>query len=85
MAEVLAIGIECDLALLTVKNETFWEGAKLLKLGALPRLKVTKNMSCPSGLGDPYIFPYMPSGPLLQYAGHNCTLGWQAFLRESFP
>lgn len=40
MAEVLAIGIECDLALLTVKNENFWKDAKLLKLGSLPRLKV---------------------------------------------
>ena len=40
MAEVLAIGNECDLALLTVKNEAFWQGAKLLKLGSLPRLKV---------------------------------------------
>ena len=40
MAEVLAIGNECDLALLTVRNEAFWQGAKLLKLGSLPRLKV---------------------------------------------
>lgn len=45
MAEVLAIGNECDLALLTVRNEAFWQGAKLLKLGSLPRLKVGLSAS----------------------------------------
>lgn len=40
IAEVLAIGIECDLALLTVNDDKFWSEAKLLKLGDLPKLKV---------------------------------------------
>ncbi len=40
IAEVLAIGIECDIALLTVKDETFWEGVKPLSFGPLPRLQV---------------------------------------------
>lgn len=40
IAEVLAIGIECDIALLTVKDETFWEGVKPLAFGPLPRLQV---------------------------------------------
>lgn len=39
IAEVLAIGIECDIALLTVKDETFWEGVKPLSFGPLPRLQ----------------------------------------------
>ncbi len=40
IAEVLAIGVECDIALLTVKDETFWEGVKPLSFGPLPRLQV---------------------------------------------
>ena len=40
IAEVLAIGIECDIALLTVKDETFWEGVNPLAFGPLPRLQV---------------------------------------------
>lgn len=39
IAEVLAIGIECDIALLTVKDETFWEGVQPLSFGPLPRLQ----------------------------------------------
>ena len=41
IAEVLAIGSECDVALLTVKDEAFWEGANPLELGSLPRLQVS--------------------------------------------
>jgi hypothetical protein len=40
LAEVLAIGTECDIALLTVKDSTFWEGVSPLQLGPLPRLQV---------------------------------------------
>lgn len=39
IAEVLAIGVECDIALLMVKDETFWEGVKPLSFGPLPRLQ----------------------------------------------
>ena len=56
MAEVLAIGNECDLALLTVKNENFWKDAKLLRLGALPRLKVAPLVITPgSAKGLPLV------------------------------
>ena len=40
LAEVLAIGTECDIALLTVEDEAFWEGVVPLELGPLPRLQV---------------------------------------------
>ncbi|KAK9908877.1 hypothetical protein WJX75_004161 [Coccomyxa subellipsoidea] len=39
LAEVLAIGTECDIALLTVEDEAFWEGVVPLELGPLPRLQ----------------------------------------------
>lgn len=39
IAEVLAIGTECDIALLTVKDEGFWEGVHPLDFGPLPRLQ----------------------------------------------
>ncbi|GLJ45126.1 hypothetical protein SUGI_0949950 [Cryptomeria japonica] len=32
-AEVQVVGHECDLALLTVSNEEFWEGMNFLKFG----------------------------------------------------
>lgn len=39
MATVLAIGTECDLALLTVDDDDFWEGITPLELGELPALQ----------------------------------------------
>ena len=38
-AEVLAIGTECDIALLTVHDEAFWKSLEPAKLGSLPRLQ----------------------------------------------
>ncbi|KAK1266203.1 hypothetical protein QJS04_geneDACA015586 [Acorus gramineus] len=38
-AEVQAVGHECDLALLTVENEEFWEGMHFLELGNIPFLQ----------------------------------------------
>lgn len=54
IAEVLAIGIECDIALLTVKDETFWEGVQPLAFGPLPRLQVPFSdcLLCNSHLGS---------------------------------
>lgn len=46
IAQVLAIGVECDIALLTVEDETFWEGVSPLDFGPLPRLQVTQL--CPA-------------------------------------
>ena len=38
--QVLARGVECDIALLSVESEEFWKGAEPLQLGHLPRLQV---------------------------------------------
>ncbi|KAH7685121.1 Peptidase Do protein [Dioscorea alata] len=38
-AEVQAIGHECDLALLTVESEEFWDGMRFLELGDIPYLQ----------------------------------------------
>lgn len=39
VAKVLARGIDCDIALLSVENEEFWKGAEPLRLGRLPHLQ----------------------------------------------
>ncbi|XP_048232263.1 protease Do-like 2, chloroplastic isoform X2 [Ricinus communis] len=39
VAKVLARGVDCDIALLSVKDKEFWEGAEPLQLGHLPRLQ----------------------------------------------
>ncbi|CAO2818242.1 unnamed protein product [Amaranthus hypochondriacus] len=39
LATVLAIGTECDIALLTVNDDEFWEGVSPLEFGELPALQ----------------------------------------------
>lgn len=39
VAQVLSVGTECDIAMLTVKDEKFWEGIKSVRFGELPRLQ----------------------------------------------
>uniref|UniRef100_A0A6N2N1M4 Protease Do-like PDZ domain-containing protein n=1 Tax=Salix viminalis TaxID=40686 RepID=A0A6N2N1M4_SALVM len=39
VAKVLARGVDCDIALLSVESEQFWEGAEPLEFGCLPRLQ----------------------------------------------
>ncbi|KAK9139463.1 hypothetical protein Scep_009144 [Stephania cephalantha] len=39
VAKVLARGIECDIALLSVENEEFWKGTESLRFGRLPCLQ----------------------------------------------
>ncbi|GAA0139699.1 hypothetical protein Leryth_004902 [Lithospermum erythrorhizon] len=39
VAKVLARGVECDIALLSVQNKEFWEGVEPLRLGHLPHLQ----------------------------------------------
>ena len=39
VAKVLAIGVECDLALLTVEDDEFFEGVEPVRFGVLPRLQ----------------------------------------------
>ncbi|CAI0446089.1 unnamed protein product [Linum tenue] len=41
VAKVLARGVDCDIALLAVESEQFWEGAEPLQLGHLPHLQET--------------------------------------------
>lgn len=38
-AEVQAVGHECDLALLRVHDEEFWDGMRTLQLGDIPYLQ----------------------------------------------
>ena len=38
VASVVAVGHECDLAILSVVDETFWEGLEPLKFGNIPEL-----------------------------------------------
>lgn len=38
--QVLAKGIDCDIALLSVESEGFWKGAEALQFGRLPHLQV---------------------------------------------
>jgi S1-C subfamily serine protease len=39
LAKVLAIGTECDIALLTVEDGEFWEGVEPVRFGRLPALQ----------------------------------------------
>ncbi|KAL3367608.1 hypothetical protein AABB24_012040 [Solanum stoloniferum] len=39
VAKVLARGVACDIALLSVESKEFWEGAEPLSFGRLPRLQ----------------------------------------------
>ncbi|KAJ6794837.1 putative protease Do-like 9 [Iris pallida] len=39
LATVLAIGTECDIAMLTVSDEEFWEGVSPVEFGSLPALQ----------------------------------------------
>ncbi|KAL5561572.1 hypothetical protein UlMin_031319 [Ulmus minor] len=39
VAKVLARGVDCDIALLSVENKDFWEGAEPLEFGRLPHLQ----------------------------------------------
>ncbi|KAG2443617.1 hypothetical protein HXX76_001968 [Chlamydomonas incerta] len=39
MATVLSVGTECDIALLTVEDDKFWEGVEPVEFGTLPQLQ----------------------------------------------
>ncbi|KAL3147512.1 Protease Do-like 9 [Trebouxia sp. C0009 RCD-2024] len=39
VAQVLAVGTECDIAMLTVDEPAFWNGVEPVKFGVLPRLQ----------------------------------------------
>lgn len=38
--QVLARGVDCDIALLSVESREFWKGAEPLRFGHLPHLQV---------------------------------------------
>uniref|UniRef100_A0A6N2NEM8 Uncharacterized protein n=1 Tax=Salix viminalis TaxID=40686 RepID=A0A6N2NEM8_SALVM len=49
-AEIQAVGHECDLAILVVENEDFWEGMDFLELGDIPALQeVVSVVGYPQG------------------------------------
>ena len=51
-AQVLAVGHECDLAVLTVEDDDFWQGVNALELGSVPNLQeVVTVVGFPQG-GD---------------------------------
>ncbi len=39
VATVLAVGTECDIACLTVKDDDFWDGTEAVSFGELPHLQ----------------------------------------------
>ena len=39
LARVLANGTECDIAMLSVDDDSFWEGAAPVEFGSLPQLQ----------------------------------------------
>ena len=52
LARVLAIGTECDIALLTVDDPAFWQGVEPLEFGPLPRLQVNVSKTIAVVLDD---------------------------------
>ena len=59
VATVLAVGTECDIACLTVKDDEFWDGTEAVTFGELPHLQDsilvigcgTKD-TCPTSVPD---------------------------------
>jgi hypothetical protein len=45
IAKVLAIGVECDIALLTVDDDMFWADSEPLAFGDLPCLQVALRVA----------------------------------------
>lgn len=41
LAHVLALGVDCDMALMTVDDDAFWDGVEPLEFGPLPKLQDT--------------------------------------------
>lgn len=66
LATVLAIGTECDIAMLTVEDDSFWEGVQPLEFGSLPRLQVRASPSFLTGVCK------------TKRVGSSCTSTWSA-------
>ena len=67
-AEVQAVGHECDLAILVVESQEFWEGMNSLELGDIPILQeAVAVVGYPQGTyhtkikSDPFRFPNLIS------------------------
>eukprot|EP00850_Spirogloea_muscicola_P019028 SM000181S03553 [mRNA] locus=s181:225502:231751:- [translate_table: standard] len=56
LATVLAIGTECDIALLSVEDDEFWRGPEPLTFGSMPRLQARNSFCsrCSNSRGLPY-------------------------------
>lgn len=61
IAKVLSIGTDCDVALLAVEDEEFWQGMVPLEFGPLPKLQVRLNPLLPSPTGTFVLKPWLPS------------------------
>lgn len=61
LAKVLAVGVECDIALLSVESSEFWEGIQPLRFGSLPRLQASTSGGCRP---DAALCPPSQAGPL---------------------
>ncbi|GBG68361.1 hypothetical protein CBR_g2905 [Chara braunii] len=82
VAQVLAIGHECDIALLSVEDESFWKGVEPLKFGSLPRLQVTSYTHGSSELLgvqiDAAINPGNSGGPAFNNRGECVGIAFQS-------
>jgi S1-C subfamily serine protease len=80
-AKVLAVGHECDLALLTVEDEEFWEGMQPLDLGDIPFLQeAVAVVGYPQGC---YVITLLSSANYLMVYPISC---FSSFIEKlSFP
>lgn len=73
LARVLAVGTECDIVLLTVDDDAFWQGVAPLAFGSLPHLQdAVAVVGYPIG-GDTIS---VTSG----VSRHRSNLGWVAHI-----
>lgn len=70
-ARVKAVGHECDLAVLSVENEEFWENVHSLELGDIPLLQeAVAVVGYPQGNSSLIHFGTLISNALYHYNSH---------------
>lgn len=72
IAEVLAVRLEWDLALLTVNSDTFWRGLESLTLGDLPELMTQVDV-----VGYPFDETFCATTGNVSRVQVLATLSWQ--------
>ncbi|KAJ8747989.1 hypothetical protein K2173_012977 [Erythroxylum novogranatense] len=92
LATVLAIGTECDIAMLTVNDDEFWEGVSPVEFGDLPSLQdaVTvvgypiggDTISVTSGVIDAAINSGNSGGPAFNDRGKCVGIAFQSLKHE---